>query len=72
MATSRSKSEVTANTCNLQAHMDVSATDGAVRSAGGVMFGRVKPKGMSTFAFNMTHSVFPLAVYWLKMRRLTL
>ena len=31
MVTPHSKSEVTANTCNLQSHMDISATDGAVK-----------------------------------------
>jgi len=41
----------------------ISATDGAV-SAGRVIDGRVKPKEMSMFAFNLTHSVFPFAVYW--------
>lgn len=50
--------------------MDISATDVAVRRSGGVILGRVKAKGMSMFAFNVTHSVFPLAVYWLKLRRL--
>ena len=57
----------------LQFHMDMlrmSATDSAV-SAGGVTVGRVKPKEMSTFAFNLIHRVFPRAVYWSKMRCLS-
>jgi hypothetical protein len=47
----------------------ISATDGAV-GAGGEIVGRVKPKEMSMLALNLKHSVFPLAVYWLNMRRL--
>lgn len=36
---------------------------GAVRSAGGMIVGRAKQKELSIIAFNVTHSVFALAVF---------